>query len=136
MNETVVDYNTVNEIVKAIQQSQTQLTLYDMVIIIGVVVVAVSVLLYVLWRMGIIRKTENGNGDTDILDSLNRVTEELHRTTVNTKLATDAHSIILTKDQDGVPIILAIPKYLRDIMKITDRVSKTLDKLESHLHEK
>jgi len=113
-------------IVQAIQQSQTQLTLYDMVIILGVIIVSLSVLLYVLWRMGIIGKT---TGNSDIIQSLENVTEQLHQTTVNSKLANEAHSAILTKNQDGIPVILTIPEELRKVTKVLERLAKVLDKM-------
>jgi len=133
-----VDYEMVNQIASAIQKSQTQLTMYDMAIFIFLLVGSLSVLLYVLWRMGIVGKTVNGNGNNsmnEIKTALENVTSELHKATINTDLATNAHNLILTKDSDKIPILLSIPKLLRDNVKVLDRLSRVLDKIEIHLHK-
>lgn len=141
-----LDYNTVTQITEAIQQSQTQLTLYDVVILMGIVVMAVSCIIYILWRMGLIGKTLQGSKISSFeiigkeISSMNKaitaMTGELHKSTVNTQLATEAHSLILTKDQDNIPILLSIPKTMREISGTMKRLDKTLVRIDDHLHDK
>ena len=82
------------------------------------------------------KKEKNGEGEDTVLSELKNLSGKLEKSALNAELANLAHSIVVQKDADGIPVLLTIPKHMRETAEIMSRVSDTLEKIESHFHEK
>lgn len=131
-----------------LKASDAQFGMLELAQLLCMVVLSISCLWYVLWRSDNLpgkssNKTKNSVGSIESIGkdifsmkmAIDGMTEELHKTTVNTDLATKAHSIIVQTDQDGVPSLLSIPKVLRELSGTMKELSRVLTKIESHFHE-
>lgn len=104
MNEQLI----AQEIVKAMSESQAVLSLTDVVIIVGIIVVAV------VYIYRTVREIKNGN---------------------STSLSREAHEIITKKDDYGQPVLLGMVKHLREFKEGVRAMQQTLREVAKDMRQ-
>src|SRR3990167_11328310 len=88
--------------------------------VIAIMILGIAMYMVKNLVMPFVEKKKNGNN--------------ANKCEIDSQIAGQAHLIICAKDQDGIPILLSIPKHIRETVKIMQKVSDTIEKIESHFH--
>jgi len=102
------------EIVKEVNQKNLQEVKQSDALMMAIMMVGVAVYMVKHLVMPMLDR-RNGNGGK-----------------IDAKLANEAHSITAHRDTDGVPMLLSIPKMLREFTDIMKDHSKAMEKLANH----
>jgi len=116
---SVADHEMINVFKEALITSQAQLSMTDVFAIVMMVVTGISIIGYPMWKFGMRRRNGKNNPGNH---NMNGMVKEMH-------------TIITTKDADGIPFLQTIPGHMRKISQLMEKQTDILNKLHSDLHK-
>lgn len=104
---------------------------------IAMVILGIAAYMVKNFVMPFVDKRKNGNGKVcDMKDAVRKLEEISNKLDgLNAPKANEAHGIVCTKDSDGLPVLLSIPRHMRRSNELMDHIVETLKNIDSHFHK-